>query len=70
MSRRIDGTHHHVSTDHPHRYVTEFDFRYSTRKMTDSDRAMRIIEQGNGRRLPHRPLTKDATDRDGDADDA
>jgi transposase-like protein len=57
MKRSIDGTHHHVSADHLHRYVAEFDFRYSTRKMTDSDRALRIIEQGNGRRLPYRPLT-------------
>lgn len=57
MKRSIDGTHHHVTADHLHRYVAEFDFRYSTRKMTDSDRAKRIIEQGNGRRLPYRPLT-------------
>lgn len=57
MKRSIDGTHHHVSVDHLHRYVAEFDFRYSTRKMDDSDRAMLIIEQGGDRRLAYRPLT-------------
>lgn len=60
MKRSIDGTHHHVSEDHLHRYVAEFDFRYSTRRMDDSDRAMLIIEQGGDRRLPYRPLANGA----------
>lgn len=37
-ARSIDGTHHHVSSEHLHRYLGEFDFRHSTRKMTDSAR--------------------------------
>jgi transposase-like protein len=57
LKRSLDGTHHHVSVEHLHRYLAEFDFRYSTCKMSDSDRTLRIIEQGNGRRLPYRPLT-------------
>lgn len=57
LKRSIDGTHHHVSTEHLHRYLAEFDFRYSTRKMKDSERTLRIIDQGAGRRLTYRPLT-------------
>ncbi len=54
LKRGIDGTHHHVSTDHLHRYVAEYDFRYSTRKLTDGQRTMRAIEQAAGKRLTYR----------------
>lgn len=57
LKRSIDGTHHHVSREHLPRYLAEFDFRYSTRKMTDSDRMRRLIEQTEGRRLSYKPLT-------------
>jgi len=33
LKRSINGTHHHVSPEHLHRYLAEFDFRYSTCKM-------------------------------------
>jgi transposase-like protein len=36
LKRSIDGTHHHVSVEHLPRYLAEFDFRYSTRKMSDT----------------------------------
>jgi transposase-like protein len=55
LKRSIDGTYHRVSVEHLQRYLDEFDFRYSTRKLSDSDRALRIIEQGAGRRLTYRP---------------
>ena len=32
LKRSIDGTHHHVSEQHLHRYLGEFDFRYNTRR--------------------------------------
>jgi hypothetical protein len=57
LKRSLDGTHHHVSTHHLHRYLAEFDFRYSTRKMDDAARLERIIDQAEGRRLSYRPLT-------------
>jgi transposase-like protein len=57
LKRSIDGTHHAVSEEHLPRYLAEFDFRYSTRKLDDSDRAMRIIDQSAGRRLTYHPLT-------------
>lgn len=57
LKRSIDGTHHHVSHEHLPRYLAEFDFRYSTRKMTDSARTMRLFGQVANRRLTYRPLT-------------
>ena len=32
LKRSLDGTHHHVSREHLERYVTEFDFRYTTQE--------------------------------------
>src|SRR5881394_608641 len=36
LKRGINGTFHHVSKQHLHRYLSEFDFRYNARKMSDS----------------------------------
>ena len=57
LKRSIDGTHHAVSTEHLHRYLAEFDFRYNTRKLSDSQRMERLLGQVAGRRLSYRPLT-------------
>ncbi len=38
LKRSIDGTHHAVSREHLHRHSAEFDYRYTTRRMTDSAR--------------------------------
>jgi hypothetical protein len=57
LKRSIDGTHHHVSREHLHRYLAEFDFRYSTRKLSDSARIQKIIDGAAGRRLSYMPLT-------------
>lgn len=56
LKRSIDGTFHHVSHEHLHRYLYEFDFRYTTRKSTDSDRVRRLMGQASGRRLAYRPM--------------
>lgn len=60
LKRSIDGTHHALSTEHLPRYLAEFDFRYSTRKMSDADRMRLVVEQVTGRRLSYRPLTGNA----------
>ena len=57
LKRSIDGTHHHVSEDHLHRYLAEFDFRYSTCKMHDSPRLEPMVNRAAGRRLSYKPLT-------------
>lgn len=57
LKRSIDGTHHHVSTEHLPRYLAEFDFRYSTRKMSDTARTLMAIQRSEGRRLKYRQTT-------------
>ena len=54
LKRSIDGTHHHVSEQHLHRYLGEFDFRYNTRKMEDGQRTMLAIMKAEGKRLYYR----------------
>ena len=54
LKRSIDGTHHHVSVDHLQRYVTEFAFRYTFRKESDTERMARLVGRTGGRRLMYR----------------
>lgn len=58
LKRSIDGTHHHCSSIHLDRYLGEFDYRYSTRKMTDSDRFVLLCQRPSFERtLPYTELT-------------
>ncbi len=43
LKRGIVGVYHHVSEQHLHRYLTEFDFRYSNRVALGCDDKMRAI---------------------------
>jgi transposase-like protein len=52
LKRSIDGTHHHVSIEHLPRYLAEFDFRYSTRQMSDGQRLVTLLGRA-GRRLTY-----------------
>lgn len=54
LKRCVDGTHHHVSRQHLHRYLSEFDYRYNTRKIEDGERTKRAIRQTTGKRLRYR----------------
>jgi transposase-like protein len=56
LKRSIDGTHHHVSVEHLPRYLAEFDFRYSTRDMTDTERMDVLVDRVHGRRLTYKPM--------------
>lgn len=56
LKRSIDGTHHHVSVDHLGRYLAEFDFRYSTHRIKDSERVDELMGRVAGMRLTYRPL--------------
>jgi len=51
LKRSIDGTHHHVTRRHLQRYLSEFDYRYSTRKMSDGERTALTIRKAEGKRL-------------------
>jgi hypothetical protein len=59
LKRSIDGTHHHVSTQHLNRYLAQFDFLYTLCKLSDSLRMMAVIRQAGGRRLTYKPLTSE-----------
>ena len=37
-----------------HRYLAEFDFRYSTRTMTESERTAEALKGARGKRLTYR----------------
>jgi transposase-like protein len=59
LKRSIDGTHHHVSREHLRRYLAEFDFRYSTRDLSDTDRMTRLVRRTEGKRLVYKQRTND-----------
>jgi len=54
LKRSIDGTHHHVSREHLDRYLAEFDFRHTTRKISDTERVSLLGQQVGGKRLTYR----------------
>jgi hypothetical protein len=58
LKRSIDGTHHNISVAHLPRYLAEYDFRFSTKKLTDADRMSAIVASMGGRRISYEPLRR------------
>lgn len=56
LKRGIVGVYHHVSKVHLHRYCTEFDFRYNTRKLNDYERSEIALIGAVGKRLTYRRI--------------
>lgn len=54
LKRGIVGTFHHVSKKHLHRYLSEFDFRYNAREISDGERAILAVKGIEGKRLMYR----------------
>ena len=54
FKRGVIGTYHHMSEAHLGRYCREFDFRYNTRKLTDTERTAEAIKGARGKRLMYR----------------
>jgi len=54
FKRGMRGVYQHCKEKNLHRYLAEFDFRYNTRKMTDSERAVLAVKGGEGKRLTYR----------------
>jgi transposase-like protein len=54
FKRGIIGTYHHLSEQHLGRYCAEFDFRYSTRDLTDAERTDEALNGARGKRLTYR----------------
>src|SRR5262249_22482302 len=51
LKRGINGVYHHVGKQHLHRYLSEFDFRYNSREVSDAERAQSALKQADGKRL-------------------
>jgi len=54
LKRGVYGTFHHVGRQHLHRYLSEFDFRYNYREITDDERALEALKGFGGKRLTYR----------------
>ncbi len=54
LKRSIDGTHHHVSREHLARYLAEFDYRFTTRELSDGERMAEMVRRAEGRRLTYK----------------
>lgn len=54
LKRGVIGTYHHWSEAHIHRYLAEFDFRYSTKDISDRERADIALKGIAGKRLTYR----------------
>ncbi|HEY5047411.1 MAG TPA: IS1595 family transposase [Rhizomicrobium sp.] len=57
FKRGMNGVYQHCSERHLHRYLAEFDFRYSNRValgVSDAARAARILKGAEGKRLTYR----------------
>jgi hypothetical protein len=63
LKRGVYGTFHHVSEAHLHRYLAEFDFRYSNRQAVgfdDGERTDAMLRAIAGKRLTYRRIGEGA----------
>lgn len=63
LKRGITGVYHHVSAAHLHRYLAEFDYRYSQRSaigVDDAERMAKSVQGIVGKRLTYRRTDKRA----------
>jgi transposase-like protein len=54
LKKGIGGVYQHVGKPHLHRYLSEFDFRYNARDVSDGERALLAVRQTGGKRLMYR----------------
>ena len=54
LKRGVYGSFHSISETHLQRYLVEFDFRWNTRKISDVERAERLLTGAKGKRLMYR----------------
>jgi transposase-like protein len=60
LKRGINGTYHAVSKKHLHRYLSEFAYRWNTRKMDDGERTATAIRKADGKRLRYKEPVAEA----------
>lgn len=56
LKRQIHGTHHSVSRKHLQRYVSEAEFKYNNRGLSDGERTVKLIQSCDHRRLTYKEL--------------
>ncbi len=61
FKRGMKGVYQHCGEKHLQRYVTEFDFRYNHREMTDFARAAHALNGISGKRLTYRRTSERPT---------
>jgi transposase-like protein len=54
FKRGMRGNYQHCAEKNLHRYLAEYDFRYNTRHLEDSDRAALAVRSGVDKRLTYR----------------
>lgn len=54
LKRGVIGVYHHWSAAHLHRYLAEFDFRYSHKDISDGERTEIALRNARGKRLYYR----------------
>ncbi|MFB3926463.1 MAG: IS1595 family transposase [Syntrophales bacterium] len=54
LKRGIVGVYHHVDSNHLHRYLSEFNFRYNQRNIGDKERSLLALCGIEGKRLMYR----------------
>lgn len=57
LKRQLHGTHHSVSRKHLHRYVSEVEFKYNSRDLSDGERTVKLIQASQQRRLTYKEQT-------------
>ena len=53
FKRGMKGIYQHYKEKHLHRYLAEYDFRYSTRHLNDEERTVLAVRGGEGKRLTY-----------------
>ena len=51
LKRGVTGVNQHVGLQHLRHYLSEFDFRYNARDVSDAERALLPVKQTGGKRL-------------------
>jgi len=54
FKRGMRGVYQHCSEKHLQRYLSEFDYRYNTRELSDFERSEKLQKQIEGKRLTYK----------------
>jgi hypothetical protein len=56
FKRGMKSVYQHCAEKHLQRYLSEFDFRYNSRTVSDGERAQKAIAGAQGKRLTYRRI--------------